>query len=279
MKTLNTIFIPSAEYERIKSSEFGTIDPSQVNHERLCDDDIEIQENTFGAISPGDYKSVSPRIVWLLKESYDKCDKDTKGGHNQALEYNQAPWGDVNRTYERIIYSSYMILHDISYGSALQVDRDKLEETFRKHVAIVNINRYPALIHTKSDDTLIAEWAIIERSRIESELSLLNPNIIICGFTFQHFFEEAKDNHSSDNVRKDLRAGMKIMGYDIPEEKFIALNPEIDKTGNYLFNTKSGELIVDGYHPAYLGIGTENYCDELYHSLKAAKKHFAFAVK
>jgi len=226
----------------------GTIDPSECLKEEVISS-IEIKANLFGPICPEKYFSTDFRVLWLLKESYiteESFDNGDRGGHNQAEDRNKEPLGEGkgDATYKKIIETVSWLVKG---------EKDMDEEVFRTHTCILNVNVFPALCGSHSNDNLIAKWADINKILLEKQLALYKPTVIICGFTLQHFFP-CNIKHNPYYIKKYINEnnGINLLGYDILNGDFLFMD-ELYENGEFGANYaywNNDVIFIDAYHPA-----------------------------
>jgi hypothetical protein len=202
--------------------------------DRFCSD----IKSEFGPIYDGvgdikKYLECKPRICWVLKEPYVKG--DDKGGWSLTGDYlNQEdrypdiiesrPW----KTWGPVTRATYGILNNMPYS---EIDKkDNLEMIHcLKQIAVIEISKMPG--KTKSKDSDLAQKYEYWKPILFRQLKQYDPQIIIFGYTFQHF-------------QKDL---------EIRDEELTQHEHDIR------YVVKNGKLYVDAYHPAQWQIPPTEY--------------------
>lgn len=175
-----------------------------------------------GAIS-NEYDKCNPRIMWILREPHG-------GGGNSLIEYvnnlsnpyeNKSNWGS---TYSVISKVTYGILNNyLPFGEWIYNIPELLKSLSK--IAIINLNKLGG--GSKINWGLFKNNVLRQKMIIKQQISILHPNIIICGGTWYFLVE-----------------------YKIIED--IKLN---DKSAGRLGDT----IFIDVYHPAQTKISHRTY--------------------
>ncbi len=174
-----------------------------------------------GIVSPEDwYGQPTPKICYLLKEAYSK---DT--GYDLAKKLkNDIPW----QMWKKVAVWTEAIFQ--AFGDGNEYDQERIQANIRQNtnrIAVINVKKSNG--QSESDYKELEDCAIEDRDFLRRELDIVNPNIILCGYT----------SHC-------LRA---ILGNDWKN----------NKTAMTLFGEWNGKLVIDYYHPASQYPNSVNY--------------------
>ena len=165
-----------------------------------------------GIVSPKDwYGQPTPKICYLLKEAYSK-DK----GYDLAKKLkNDNPW----QMWKKVAVWTEAIFQ--AFGDGKEYDQKRIQANIRQNInriAVINVKKSNG--QSKSNYKELKKCAIEDSSFLRRELDIINPDIIVCGYT----------SHC-------LRA---ILGDDWKN----------NKTDMTLFGEWNGKMVIDYYHPA-----------------------------
>lgn len=193
-----------------------------------------------GAISLEDYLNSKIKILWLLKEAYDE--KDGKGGNWSYSEeckneefVKKLVFGDPYRTWQPIVQISSAILNGFEKKN---IDNEMIK--ILNKISILNIQKLPSKngAQTNMDDVYEAFEKFSDI--ILRQIEVLQPHIIICGYTF-----------------------------DVINQKLDIEN--LVKSESCSYCKKGDTLIIKAYHPAqWASVDRELYID---HIILAAKNN------
>lgn len=186
-----------------------------------------------GAITD-EYNECNPKILWILREPHG-------GGGGSLIEYVQnlsnpyenkyRNWGS---TYSVISKVTYGILNNyIPWGEWIYNVPELLKSLSK--IAIINLNKLGGGAKTNWD--LFKNNVLQQKMIIKQQISLLQPNIIICGGTWYFLVE-----------------------YKIIED--VTLN---DKSAGRFGNT----IFIDVYHPAQTKISHRTYYELVVDGIKS----------
>jgi hypothetical protein len=144
-----------------------------------------------GVASIEQYLASSPRIMWILKEPYDKKDEvnNPKGGGwsipEECFEIDKIDW--KIRSWQPIIYSMYGLYNNLSRKEMDSIDNNSMANILRQ-IAYININKMPALTHSSQSSigNHYQEWKPILFKQIE----LYKPEVMIFGGTLDYFWPD-----------------------------------------------------------------------------------------
>ena len=202
-------------------------------HVKIIKNALNIKDNKLKPIKDGvadikAYLSQQPRIMWILKEPYDKFTKTGKP-KNAGLESfpdwfnDEYFWDTVDRgnksIYRTISTVSYNILHN-SKKKRRDITVEEIHKTIRQ-IAFINMSKLPGRTTTPSEllDDYYDQWKNI----LKEQKEIYKPQIIIFGNTFSYF-------------KKDFG---------------IEGKPLHRKSGKWCSDTyyNDGIIFVDAYHP------------------------------
>jgi len=152
-----------------------------------------------GVIGEDDWKNVSPRIVFVLKENHSdgwRIDGpiDIRGGTNRQFFPNLARWKYLIDTIARTAgvpdYPSDAELQEHQGGWHL------------RNAAYVNIKKPKG--RSKSSATDIMSYAKTDRGYLRREIDIVDPHIVVCGRTFWPYHAIYDGNNSIRQVTDRL---------------------------------------------------------------------------
>jgi hypothetical protein len=216
------------EESQIEEYVYRFYDKSDKNTEPILD----------GIVDEEKYLNSKYRIAWILKEPYDENDGTgggwsiTKNVLNRKTLYPETIGN--SHTFQPMIYITYSILNGFPpYSGGMDYIRDDPEMAeCLKAIAWINISKMPAL--TRSSDPDIANKYQYWKPILHWQLKVYDPQILIFGNTFQHFF-------------KDL----------FPENTKVTNGDCVDHI------VKDKKLYISAYHPAQTTISRERYVQEI----------------
>jgi hypothetical protein len=192
-----------------------------------------------GIVDIDRYLSVSPKILWILKEPYDDFDKDGKpcGGSWSITEdvFACAAKSGNKPPFAPIAYVTYSVFNNfVKYSEMDYVTEDPRIWEALKNIAYINVNKFPG--KKCSDSEIIASYYQKNRELLKKQIEAINPDIVIAGNILYLFYEDF------DLIKLDLKSG----GPDKSAE----------------FCQKNGRLFINAYHPSYRG-SKQKYVDDL----------------
>ncbi len=262
---------------------------------------IPIFPNIDMPFSPIDYQNSNIRLLFLMKQSklyQTSIDHGDFGGHNPMLEQLLNNDDDNNsETYKFIRKSSQDFFKNVFY---VQDFADE-EEMLKKHVSIINLNKYPMIVNDGildddsaqlfEQDKILREW--VDNYPILEEIHKNHPDIIICCGTLKHFFtqshekykqpEEIKNFVKNADVRdvsqyimdSDKTCYCNIMGYKIKliydKENDVVTNAYHPCENDYTVFFDDKIIIIDAHSPFYLkdkGVWIKKVAEMITYALK-----------
>lgn len=181
-----------------------------------------------GIVNIEEYYDSPIKILWMLKEPYDKGNGE--GGGWSIVEdldksRSRGSKKDQSGLWSKIIYTSYGILNQFcDFTKMKQVPTNDVRNVLRQ-IAYINVQKLPAT--SKSNNSIIQKAYEQHKSIILSQINAFDPDIIIGGMT-------------THLLRNDKMS--------------------INKSENKKF--------VSAYHPAYWGKRQEDYVNDIVISVK-----------
>lgn len=185
-----------------------------------------------GVMLPDEYFSKEIRLAWILKEAYDE--EDGTGGDWSYFDLYDKVGFDLSKhkTFKPIIQTSYSIHNNfIKYENLDDVDCEMMQ--IIKSVAIINTQKLPARNYSTTHDNDLHQSVKKYSDLLETQLDLINPNVIIFGNTFKYY--------------KDL---LKIEDSEIVK-------------GNVWYVSKEGKLYISAYHPVQTQTSKKDYVNDI----------------
>ena len=157
------------------------------------------------------YRQPTPKICYLLKEAYS----DHEGFDLAKLLHKKEPW----QMWKKVAVWTEAIFQ--AFGDGKEYDQERIQANIRRNtnrIAAINVKKSNG--QSESDYKELEDCAIEDRDFLRRELDIVNPDIIVCGYT----------SHC-------LRV---ILGDDWKN----------NKTAMTLFGEWNGKMVIDYYHPA-----------------------------
>lgn len=177
------------------------------------------------------YKKSSPRIMWILKEAWEKHEEGEDCGGWALYD----PIGKVGETWSKET-KSWRFMNLVGYGIVNDKDWTYLEKHDRmdgvtmtnvlKDTCCINISKIPG--GTSSDDSRIAKYYTIWKDVLFEQMRMYDPEVIIFGGTFKFFKEDLHSN--------------------CPLEQIGVAEHEGWRYGT-LYKMSGGTYLIDTYHP------------------------------
>lgn len=192
-----------------------------------CISNENIEPITDGIYSPEEYLKSVPRVMWVLKEPYDKIDEsENPYGEGWSIPKDCYDEDDAwkNRTWQPMIYSMYGLYNKLTWEEMDLISDNRNMTNILKQIAYINISKIPAL--TNSSQYPIEYYYQTWRHILLKQIKLYKPNVIIFGSTIDYFWKD-------------------LIG---KAEKAIK---QYIKDGIYYLNAykKDDILLLDTYHP------------------------------
>lgn len=204
--------------------------------------DIEIikikNENNSAAFVDGlidikKYLEAKTKIMWILKEPYSTEDDKNWREEIAGLRTESGVKNGWAGTFNPIIYTSYGILNNKDWNNISDTSSDPSIIDVLYSIAFINIKKTPG--GSSSDDDELEAYHKTHKSILLKQIEVYNPDVIICGNTFQFIKDDLNINLETNEHFYDQTVDMSIYKND----KFI---------------------IVDAFHPN-AHKNKQKYCD------------------
>jgi hypothetical protein len=200
---------------------------------------------TDGVVHEARYLDCSPKMLWILKEPWEK-DIETGGGgwsvtKDLIPEMIQEKSIKSHHTYAPMAWITYAVLNGFLTWQQMQQITDDPGEALLD-VAYVNVSKYPGKSVSKSFS--LKQCYSQNRAILAHQLEAIAPDIVIFGSTCWLFLEDLKLKPT------DFTAGK--------SEKICH---------------KDGRLYIDALHPAQRG-GPEWYVDNIVAAVKPYRQNW-----
>ncbi|MBO4706625.1 MAG: hypothetical protein J5647_12880 [Spirochaetaceae bacterium] len=171
-------------------------------HEKIKQNALENPQNKLRPILDGvadikSYLSSKPKIMWILKEPYDKFTKTGKP-KNAGLEsfpdwFNEEKfWETVDRGNKSIYRTISTVSYSIQNGTIKKrrdLDDDEIHDTI-KQIAFINMSKFPGGKSTRP--VLLKGFYEKWEDILDKQIEIYKPEIIIFGKTFLYFKEKLR---------------------------------------------------------------------------------------
>ena len=153
-----------------------------------------------------------PKVCFFLKEARTEREQ----GYNLVKDlYEKEPW----RLWQRVAVWTQAI--QLAFTGERSYNDDKIRMKAHeaiKQIAVVNVKKSDGLAESTEDD--LWQYARDDKDLLKRELELVNPDIIVCGYTIGMLHE--------------------VLGDEL----------ELDGTIDTMYGFWRDKLIIDYYHPA-----------------------------
>ena len=163
---------------------------------------INHRDNTFiadGIVNIDEWNKADKKILYVLKEAYgDGWDNSTLASWiNDGGCLEHKIWRRLARwtygIYNTDINSQAKFKKDISYDEAM---------TYLKRIAVLNIKKSKGKSYSKYEE--INTYGKFDKIEIKKEIELINPDIIVCGYTFYTLYNYVFEfENDLENIRND----------------------------------------------------------------------------
>ncbi|WP_123908301.1 hypothetical protein [Flavobacterium psychrophilum] len=198
-----------------------------------------------GIINIDNYLASDLKIMWILKEpnSSEELNWRDEIGNLKTETGTKYGWSG---TFNPIIYVSYGILNNQNWNQIPYTnDNPEIIEVL-KSIAFVNVKKTPG--ESVSFDNEIHEYHSNNKEILIKQIKYYQPNVIICGNTFQY------------------------IGVDV-KEIFKELEFEYDENSKMSKHHNTEIIIIDAFHPNARK-NKEIYCDYIINSVNEWKKEY-----
>ncbi|MCR5126039.1 MAG: hypothetical protein K6B43_12740 [Treponema sp.] len=206
-----------------------------------------------------DYFYSSPKVLFILKEPYDsKSDSGRpKGGGWSIVQYHSNP----SYVAENHYFTTYYVAQtaNIILNGQYSQDGGKSLETYEimSQIAYINLSKMPAY-ETTDEDTLRFNYVSYWREIVHAQIEFLNPDVIVCGNTFDIL-------RSEDDFFNDYNIISKNHPYFAGDGKI--------ESYVYNYDGNKNRLVIDAYHPSYSGYNYE-YMDAMKRAFDSFRRRY-----
>lgn len=187
------------------------------------------------------FSSISPKILWVLKETHGKFNPKKWWGDQEYLQWPISPFdrkpnpvsekkikkNSKKATWEPVARSVYQILNGKSTDDVLEL------ANALKYIAIINMKKTPG---KESVEQEFYEYVNIPENRaiLFEQIRTIDPDVIICGNTL---------NMIHKNVI-DYRIGKRILLSEFSSDK-----KTMGRNSCFCFKDK---IFINPFHPSYV---------------------------
>lgn len=165
-------------------------------------------------------KQSVPKICFFLKEARTKEEKYNLTNDLREKE----PW----RLWQRVAVWTQAIQMAFSGERAYDEEKIKLKSHDAvKQIAVVNVKKSDGMPESKGDDL----WKYVndDKDLLKKELEIINPDIIVCGYTLELLEAVLDAKGNEKNANPDIR---------------------FEKIRDTMYGFWKDKLVIDYYHPA-----------------------------
>jgi len=148
-----------------------------------------------GVVDQDRYLSSSPRILWILKEPWEKLKSGEKGGDwsvTRDLLLN-GEFTDNKGTYPPMAYVSFSIANGfMKYSDIPYVTKDPAVRDALRTLAYINVKKFPGTTTSNGDE--IRTYYERYKDFLHSQIEMIAPNVVIYGGT-SHLFRHRLGLH------------------------------------------------------------------------------------
>lgn len=169
----------------------------------------------------GKKNNIYQKFVFFLKEART----DQESGYNLVKDlYEHEPW----KLWQKVAIWTQAIQSAFSGEQVYNEEKIKLKSHHAiKQIAVVNVKKSDGLKESNNND--LEFFAEQDKNMLKEELEIINPDIIVCGYT--------------------LRLLETVLGDEL----------ESDKTRDTMYGFWKDKLVIDYYHPACYYPNRVNY--------------------
>jgi hypothetical protein len=135
-----------------------------------------------GIIDKSEWNTASPRVLFILKENYDPTNSGVDWDLTKSLRDNRGPYG---RTFWSCSYLAFLLAqpHERQVPS-MPSSEEEFSECRRSLLGSAIINVKKPVGSSSSDPDDIAHYARKDGDLIAQQISLIDPQIVVCGGTY-----------------------------------------------------------------------------------------------
>lgn len=180
--------------------------------------------NSDGIICEEEWKKQDKKILFILKEAYHRDIKIVNDYDLAEDLSNNGPWKNI---WKRVAEWSYGLVKTTSnYTEPYRSLNEAEANSYLKKVAVINIKKSDG--KSKSNNKDIIQYAEYDAEEILREIEIINPDIIVCGYTIG-----------------PLNAALKKM-----DPTFIQFKSNKETTSENYHYVWKNRIVIDYYHPA-----------------------------
>ena len=193
---------------------------------------------TDGVVDIDRYLASSPKMLWILKEPWEKLGAG-EGGGGWSLTKNLIP-ALVHRnqiggspTYRKMAYVTNSILNNFLPYSDIPATTDdpRVRESLQS-IAYINVSKCPGATASVSEQ--IGSYYRRNRDILRKQVEGIDPDVVITGNIMHLFYED-----------------------------FGLTFPDLKSEGSVEFCRLGSRLYINAYHPAYWRCKQETYVNDL----------------
>jgi len=144
-----------------------------------------------GIVNKEEYYASPVKILWILKEPYDK-DNEGESEWNLADLLGTEDFlddiGGATTTWHPIIYTTFSILNNINYDDMDFIKDNPSMVDVLKKVAFMNIHKFPA--GTTSKNSEISAAYSRDKTILLKQIETYKPDIVIGGNVMHNFIDD-----------------------------------------------------------------------------------------
>lgn len=189
---------------------------------------------TDGVVDIDQFLSSSPKILWILKEPWEKL-KDGEIGGNWSLTSYLKEDGKIGNkgSWARMAYVTYSVFNNyLKYEDIPYVTKDPKVGPSLKKIVYINVKKFPG--QSTSVRSEIEFYYNRYRGLLKKQITTINPDVIIFGNILSLFLNDL----------------------DLKIEDFKS-------EGSVEVCRKKARLYINAYHPSYWRISGEKYVDDI----------------
>jgi len=177
------------------------------------------------------FNNSKPKILWILKEGYGEgCGILDKSYSHYISEFSFGqPFPSSSNMWNIITYTNYGIFKNLKYEDIGDLREEEKIFVALKACAIINLKKI--LGESTSNDKVIKRHYEQHKDIINEQIALIDPDIVICGKTFEHFKGDLQNLNNFDE--------------DINTKSYLCRN----------------RLFIEALHPSRKS--PKAYCDEI----------------
>lgn len=195
-----------------------------------------------GIVNDNYYEASQPKILWVLKEAWEKLKDDQIGGGwsvTQDLLNNPDFEFKNNGTYPAMAYASHAIRNGYAdYSTIPKLSESVDVQKSLKSLAYINLKKIPG--GTRSEQEDIRNYAITYQDLLIQQICEIKPDVIIYGNTYDF----------------------------IQSPQALPTNPLPSHKPGVGFTKKDSILHISTYHPANRQITRENYVNHIVQTIQ-----------